>query len=144
MTFKDLRETLKAVESWGNLCRVKVPVTPELEVAEIARRVMYSRGPTLLFENIKGYPDWRMATNLFRDIDTIKKILNVEKLEEIGESLIRLLTTSPPLGFLKKLYNLYDILKLGAYAPKKVGKGLFEENVIEKDGFDKTPIPKIW
>ncbi|MEM2068141.1 MAG: UbiD family decarboxylase [Nitrososphaerota archaeon] len=144
MTFKDLREALKAVESWGNLCKVKVPVTPELEVAEIARRVMYSRGPTLLFDSIKGYPDWRMATNLFRNIDTIKKILDVEKLEEIGESLIRLLTTSPPLGFLEKLYNLYDVLKLGAYAPKKVGKGLFEENVIEKDGFDKTPIPKIW
>ncbi|MEM2216165.1 MAG: UbiD family decarboxylase, partial [Nitrososphaerota archaeon] len=120
MTFKDLREALKAVESWGNLCKVKVPVTPELEVAEIARRVMYSRGPTLLFDSIKGYPDWRMATNLFRNIDTIKKILDVEKLEEIGESLIRLLTTSPPLGFLEKLYNLYDVLKLGAYAPKKV------------------------
>jgi 4-hydroxy-3-polyprenylbenzoate decarboxylase len=30
------------------------------------------------------------------------------------------------------------------YTPRKVSRGLFEDNVIESMGFDKTPIPKTW
>jgi len=142
--FKDLREALATLEKWGLLRRVKVEVNPELEVAEIARRVMYRRGPTLLFENIKGYPSWKMATNLFRDINTIKRLLGVERLEYIGERFIKPFEGPPPMGLTEKLSSLFDILKLGAYTPKKVSRGLFEDNVIESEGFNKTPIPRTW
>jgi len=144
LVFKDLREAIREIDKWGLLRRVNVPVNPELEVAEIARRVMYSRGPTLLFENIKGFPGWRMATNLFRDIDTIKRLLNVDRLEDIGERLIKPLTTPPPLGLTDKIQSLYDVIKIGMYTPRKTSRGLFMDNTIERDGFDKTPIPKIW
>lgn len=144
MAFKDLREALAAVERWGLLRRVKVEVNPILEVAEIARRVMYRRGPVLLFENVKGFPGWRMATNLFRDLDTIKKLLVVERLEEIGERLVKPLTNPPPLGLIEKAQSLVEVLRIGAYTPRKVSRGYFESNIIESEGFDKTPIPKIW
>jgi 3-octaprenyl-4hydroxybenzoate decarboxylase (EC 4.1.1.-) len=144
MAFKDLREAIATLEKWGLLRRVRVEVNPILEVAEIARRVMYGRGPTLLFENIKGYPGWRMATNLFRDLDTVRRLLGVERLEDIGERLIKPLTGPPPIGLTDKLSSLFDVLKLGMYTPRKVSRGLFEDNVIESTGFDRTPIPKIW
>lgn len=144
MAFKDLREAIATLEKWGLLRRVRVEVNPILEVAEIARRVMYGRGPTLLFENIKGYPGWRMATNLFRDLDTVRRLLGVERLEDIGERLIKPLTGPPPIGLTDKLSSLFDVLKLGMYTPRKVSRGLFEDNVIESTGFDRTPIPRIW
>ena len=144
MAFKDLREAIATLEKWGLLRRVRVEVNPILEVAEIARRVMYGRGPTLLFENIKGYPGWRMATNLFRDLDTVRRLLGVERLEDIGERLIKPLTGPPPIGLTDKLSSLFDVLKLGMYTPRKVSRGMFEDNVIESTGFDRTPIPKIW
>ncbi|MEM5873468.1 MAG: UbiD family decarboxylase, partial [Acidilobaceae archaeon] len=86
MPLRDLREALEKLNSKGMLRKVKAEVDPNLEVAEIARRVMYARGPTLLFENIKGYPGWRMSTNLFRDLETIKMLLNVESLENLMQS----------------------------------------------------------
>jgi 4-hydroxy-3-polyprenylbenzoate decarboxylase len=144
VALKDLRDAIIALEKWGLLRRVKVEVNPLLEVAEIARRTMYRRGPTLLFENIKGYPGWRMATNLFRDIDTIKRLLGVERLEDVGERLVKPLTSPPPIGLTDKLSTLFDVLKLGMYTPRKVSRGLFEDNVIESMGFDRTPIPKTW
>jgi 4-hydroxy-3-polyprenylbenzoate decarboxylase len=144
VVLKDLRDAIIALEKWGLLRRVKVEVNPLLEVAEIARRTMYRRGPTLLFENIKGYPGWRMATNLFRDIDTIRQLLGVKRLEDVGERLVKPLTGPPPIGLTDKLSTLFDVLRLGMYTPRKVSRGLFEDNVIESMGFDKTPIPKTW
>jgi 4-hydroxy-3-polyprenylbenzoate decarboxylase len=126
------------------LRRVKVEVNPLLEVAEVARRTMYRRGPTLLFENIEGYPGWRMATNLFRDIDAIRRLLGVERLEDVGERLVKPLMGPPPIGLTDKLSTLFDVLRLGMYTPRKVSRGLFEDNVIESMGFDRTPIPKTW
>ncbi len=144
MVLKDLRDAIIALEKWGLLRRVKVEVNPLLEVAEIARRTMYRRGPTLLFENIEGYPGWRMATNLFRDIDAIRRLLGVERLEDVGERLVKPLMGPPPIGLTDKLSTLFDVLRLGMYTPRKVSRGLFEDNVIESMGFDKTPIPKTW
>jgi len=144
VVLKDLRDAIIALEKWGLLRRVKVEVNPLLEVAEIARRTMYRRGPTLLFENIKGYPGWRMATNLFRDIDAIRRLLGVERLEDVGERLVKPLMGPPPIGLTDKLSTLFDVLRLGMYTPRKVSRGLFEDNVIESMGFDKTPIPKTW
>lgn len=144
MPLKDLREALAMLDKKGLLRRVRVEVDPILEVAEIARRVMYRRGPALLFENIKGYPGWRMASNLFRDLDTIKSLLAVERLEEIGERLIKPFTEPPPIGFSEKVHTLLDVIRLGMYTPRKTSKGAFMDNTIESRGFDRTPIPKIW
>ncbi|MEM0339965.1 MAG: UbiD family decarboxylase [Acidilobaceae archaeon] len=144
MPLRDLREALEKLNSKGMLRKVKAEVDPNLEVAEIARRVMYARGPTLLFENIKGYPGWRMSTNLFRDLETIKMLLNVESLENLMQSFLETTLRPPPSGLLEKLGTLREVLKIGSLIPKRVSRGLFEDNVIEERGFDKTPIPKTW
>src|SRR4051794_31976237 len=65
--FKDLRDFIKHLESSGELARIKLPVSRDLEITEIADRVMKgpaSRNKALLFENVSGF-DMPVAINLF-------------------------------------------------------------------------------
>ena len=56
MTFDNLSEYLYALESAGELKRIQTEVSSELEVAEIMRRLMYTKkSPAILFENIKDF-----------------------------------------------------------------------------------------
>lgn len=54
MAWTDYREFLEALEKAGELKRIMEPVSPYLEVTEIADRVMKAGGPALLFENVVG------------------------------------------------------------------------------------------
>jgi len=64
MAFRDLREFLSALEARGELKRITVPVSAELEAAEVADRAVKSGGPALLFENVRG-KSVPLAMNLF-------------------------------------------------------------------------------
>jgi 4-hydroxy-3-polyprenylbenzoate decarboxylase len=56
MTFDSLSEYVNALESAGELKKVQTEVSSELEVAEIMRRLMYTKkSPAILFENIKDF-----------------------------------------------------------------------------------------
>ena len=54
MAYNDLNSFVRALEQAGELKRVVYPVKAELEITEIADRVMKSGGPALLFENVIG------------------------------------------------------------------------------------------
>ena len=56
MAYKDYQDFLRVLEEKGELRRIKEPVSPILEITEIADRVMKSGGPALLFENVEGPP----------------------------------------------------------------------------------------
>ena len=53
MGLKDLREFVDLLESKGDLRRVSTPVSCELEMTEIADRLVKSGGPAILFENVE-------------------------------------------------------------------------------------------
>ena len=56
MVFDSLDEYLQVLENRGELNRIKPEVDPNLEIAEIMRRLMYSgKPPAVLFEKVKGY-----------------------------------------------------------------------------------------
>ena len=55
MKFKDLREFIAFLEDKGELRRISTPVSWELEITEIADRIVKRGGPALLFENVTGY-----------------------------------------------------------------------------------------
>jgi 4-hydroxy-3-polyprenylbenzoate decarboxylase len=96
VAYKDLLEYLQALEERGLLKRVGEELSPELEIPEVLRQVMYRRGPALLFEKVKGHPGWRVVGNIFGDMDRIRLALGAERLEEIGERLLRPLSALPP------------------------------------------------
>jgi 4-hydroxy-3-polyprenylbenzoate decarboxylase len=54
MAYRDFQHFLDVLESKGELRRIGEPVSPYLEITEIADRVMKSGGPALLFENVVG------------------------------------------------------------------------------------------
>ena len=61
MAYRDFQDFLSALEAQGELKRIKEPVSPTLEITEIADRVMKAEGPALLFENPVG-PPHRLGT----------------------------------------------------------------------------------
>ena len=62
--FSDLRSFIDHLRRDRDLVEISAPVDPNLEAAEIHRRVIAANGPALLFTNVKG-ADFPLATNLF-------------------------------------------------------------------------------
>ncbi len=61
--FKSLRHWLRFLEEQGDLARVTREVDTDQEISAIAYKAARTpRSPSFLFENIKGYPGWRIAT----------------------------------------------------------------------------------
>ena len=56
MAYRDFQHFLDVLESKDELKRIQEPVSPYLEITEIADRVMKSGGKALLFENVVGAP----------------------------------------------------------------------------------------
>ncbi len=52
--FSDLQSFINHLEREGDLRRIKAEVSPELEITEIASRIIREGGPALLFENVEG------------------------------------------------------------------------------------------
>ncbi|MBI3088295.1 MAG: UbiD family decarboxylase, partial [Candidatus Omnitrophica bacterium] len=59
----DLQSFLHLLERERQLARVRLEVDPELEITEIATRVVKREGPALLFERVKGSP-FPLAINI--------------------------------------------------------------------------------
>ena len=51
---KNLSDFVDELRRAGELVEVAAPVDPNLEITEIADRVMKSGGPALLFRNVRG------------------------------------------------------------------------------------------
>ena len=60
----DLRAFLAVLRAEGELQEIATEVDPDLEAAEVHRRVIAGGGPALLFRRVKGSP-WPTVTNLF-------------------------------------------------------------------------------
>lgn len=64
MSYKSLRECANDLEKTGQLVRIKEQLDPNLEIAEVHRRVYDKKGPALLFENVKGSP-FQAISNIY-------------------------------------------------------------------------------
>jgi len=65
MEFEDFRDYLDNLEKHGMLLRVTKEISPRFEMAAGVYKNGKNDGPALLFENVKGYPGWRVAGGLF-------------------------------------------------------------------------------
>ncbi|MGA7935245.1 MAG: UbiD family decarboxylase [Kovacikia sp.] len=145
---RDLRGFIKLLEQRGQLQRIKALVDPDLEIAEIANRMLQQAGPALLFENVKGSP-YPVAINLMGTVERICWAMNREKpedLEELGKKLALLYQPRPP----KKLSQaielgqaLFDVIKA------KPARDLFPpcQQVVlqgEQVDLDKLPLLRVY
>ncbi len=143
MIFDSLKEYISALEESGRLRRIKEQVNPELEVAEIMRRMMYSKdGKALLFENVAGHTIPILA-NAFGSIDLLQFALNSNNFAEIGKRITDLTKMKIPSGMLDKLKMLPKISEIAEYGPKIVDSGPVSENIlIDNASFNMLPILK--
>ena len=132
MAFEDIREYLSSLEERGKLRRVKTPLSPDLEIPALLRRVARRGGFAVLIENVKGYPGWRVAGNIFYDIEAVKLALGVDRLEDVGERLVGFAWRAPPKTLVEKLRSIPKAFELGRYTPRRVSRAGFTENVIRE------------
>ena len=73
MGYRSLKACVDDLEGNGHLVRVSDPIDPNLEMAEIQRRVYASGGPAILFDNPVGC-QFPMVSNLFGTLDRARFI----------------------------------------------------------------------
>ncbi len=64
MAYRSMKSAADDLERHGKLKRIKIEVDPDLEIAEIHRRVFEAQGPALLFERVKGSP-FQAISNIY-------------------------------------------------------------------------------
>src|SRR5512136_518844 len=80
MPYKDLREFLKRLESEGQLLHIEKEVLPEPDLGAAAYAAgKLPGGPALLFENIKGYNQKKVAVNVHGSWENYALALDLPK-----------------------------------------------------------------
>lgn len=112
--FDNLRQYLDTLRKENELVEIDAPVDPNLELAEIHRRVIEDGGPALLFTNVKG-SGFPVATNLFgtsRRVDLAFGPRPEQLMRKILSAMEQLIPPTP-----KALWNerglILDMLKVG-------------------------------
>jgi 4-hydroxy-3-polyprenylbenzoate decarboxylase len=153
MSLDSLSEFIAAIEKIGELVRVREPVRVELELCEIADRVMKQPGggKALLFEHPvladgsrSPYP---VAINLFGSMKRMALSLGVEDLDQHGARITKLLDLKVPEGLLGKFALLPRLMEIAKFPPRmKGGVPACQEIIWTGDQIDlrKLPIITCW
>ena len=155
MPYTDLRDWIKTLEQTGELKRITAPVSPHLEMAEIADRAAKlgkgtakAGGPALLFENVTGYPGATVLMNQFGSERRMKLALNVDSLDAIADRIRVLLHPVTPVTMLDKLKLLPKLAEVGSFFPKVIArKDAACKQVIHKGAdvdLNQFPILQTW
>ena len=144
MAYNSLHDFVQVLEARRELKRVAQPVKAELEIAEIADRVMKSGGPALLFENVVG-KNVPVLINAFGSTKRMAAALGVEDIEDIAHEIEKLLRmTKPPKSFKDKLHLLAEALRLAGIPPKKVKDGACQEVIHREPDLGILPVLTCW
>jgi 2,5-furandicarboxylate decarboxylase 1 len=122
MVFKDFRDYLDNLERNGLLVKVNRPVHPRFEIAAGIRKISDTNGPALLFENVTGYPGWRVAAGLFATPRLMAFALQTEESEE-------------------KILGRYLEFDQQRINPILVSSGSVKEVIIKEDDIDLAKLP---
>jgi len=140
---EDIHEFIAELEKNGELKRVKTEVDSNLEIAEILRREMYSKGSAILFENVKGY-DMPVLGNAFGSMKRLEIGLEMTDFTEIGQRIADMTKMDIPSGFLNKIKKLPELSKMASSFPKAETSGPVTEITSSDASFDDLPILKTW
>src|SRR5215213_7929970 len=139
---RNLRSFLELLRKESDLVEVGAEVDPELELAEVHRRVIKQEGPALLFTNVKGsrYP---VVTNLFGTAGRIERAFGpkpealVRQAVHVAESLL----PPKPAALWQHRTLALEALKLGT---KRVGRAPVTEVLDRPARLDELPVLTTW
>jgi 4-hydroxy-3-polyprenylbenzoate decarboxylase len=155
LAYTDLRDWIKTLEKAGELKRITIEVSPDLEMAEIADRTAKlgrgtakAGGPALLFENVKGHPGARVLMNQFGSLRRMHLALETDSLDEIANRIRALLKPQIPTSFMDKMKLLPMLAEVGNFFPKVVSAKDAPCKEVIKRGADVNlldlPVLKTW
>lgn len=122
--FKDFRGYLDYLEKQDKLLRVQKEVDTRFEIAAGIRKISDNDGPALLFENIREYPDWRVAGGVYATQKLIALALGLP-IDADEESMVK---------------HYLDCFEKRV-KPKPVASGPVKEVIIKGDDIDLTKLP---
>jgi 4-hydroxy-3-polyprenylbenzoate decarboxylase len=150
MFYRDLNDFIDFLDKQNQLARIKLPVSPELEITEIADRVMkgrLSQNKALLFENVVG-SDIPVLINLFGSPQRMAWALGVDNLDELNTNLARVIDLRLPRGLGEMMgrgRDIMGIVKSIGLKPKKVKRAAVQEVIQTGDAtLDSLPVLKCW
>ena len=143
MAIKDLRRYLSELERAGELKRIGTKVSAELEITEIADRVVKRQGPALLFENVDG-SSMPVAINLFGSVARVMRALEIASWDEWTERVNFFLEPKMPTSLLDKVRTLPKLAEVAGIFPKTVKDGPVHEVVRRGDEVDLRELPALW
>jgi 4-hydroxy-3-polyprenylbenzoate decarboxylase len=153
LPFDTLREFVDALDRAGELVRIKEPVSVNLEMCEIADRVMKmpGGGPALLFERpilMNGQPSrYPVGINLFGSMTRMAMSLEAPTLDAVGDRITGMLNMKVPDGLLGKLSMLPRLLEVGKFPPRTMRGDAPCQQVVLRGGdvdLDQLPLMKTW
>lgn len=142
MAYRHYQQFLNALEAAGELRRISVPVSPILQITEVADRVMKSGGPALLFENPTGFK-MPVAINAFGSRRRMSMALGVDDFEQIGDEIATLTKPEFPEGIGAAIQMLPLVARLKDLPAKKVSRGICQEVVLRGDDIDLEALPHL-
>src|ERR671922_3012328 len=143
MPYNSLSDFVQVLSREGELRRITYPVRPELEITEIADRVMKRGGPALLFENVVG-KQIPVLINAFGSTKRMALALGVGDIEEIAREIEKLVQTKPPKFFKDKLKLLSQLVSLAGIPPKVVKDGPCQEVIHRDPDLNLLPVLTCW
>ena len=153
MAYKDLREWIARLERAGELVTISQPVSPVLEMAEIADRTAKlpatakrgPGGPALLFDNVTGFPGARVLMNQFGSERRMKLALDVDSLDAIAGRIRTLLHPPTPTSFMDKLKLLPMLAEVGSFFPRVIDRAsaACKEVILKGEEIDMTKLPVL-
>ena len=136
-----LQSFLAQLERQGQLAHVRVEVDPELEITEVATRVVRQEGPALLFERVKG-SSFPLAINLLGSERRIELALGRHP-QEVGAEIKRFIEAAMPPRPRALLDEWRSIGRVLAMKPRRV-RGASCQEVAEPPDLARLPIMKCW
>ncbi len=143
MLYNSLADFVQVLAQQGELKRITYPVKAELEIAEIADRVMKSGGPALLFEDVVG-KQIPVLINAFGSAKRMALALGAADIEEIAREVEKLVQTKPPKSFKDKLKLLSQLMRLAGIPPKLIKSGPCQEVIHREPDLNLLPVLTCW
>ena len=138
MSYSSLRACVNDLEKHGQLLRIKKEVDPNLEMAEIHRRIFEEGGPAILFEKVKGSP-FQAVSNIYGTYERTDFIFRhtLEKVKRVIE------LKADPANFFKNpgRYLGAPFTALSALPMRSIGKAPVQWG---ETTIDQLPLIKSW
>lgn len=148
-SFKNISEFIAALESEGELLRVKEEVSSQIEISKItdAESKKPRGGKALFFENVKG-SRFPVATNLFGSDKRMAMALGVPSLARAGDEIEEITRLSPPRSFGEIFETAKKLLPMLRILPSRFRGKIAPCQEVVKTGSEvdlsEIPVLKCW